>query len=207
MQNHYPLWKNLLLVALVVIGLIYAIPSFFGRDPAVQISPKIGVSSLNGSTAFEVKNILNKNHIKYISAINEKDGLLVRFSSMALQQKAREDLNNALGSRYIVALNLAPKAPKWMLDLGAYPMKLGLDLQGGVHFLLSIDVNSLIKTREKADMNTMQEMLRGSNIRYSGIVAQKNNIILHFRDESSMDKAYGQLSSLSNYSLLFTLNT
>ena len=69
-----------------------------------------------------------------------------------------------------------------MLDLGAYPMKLGLDLQGGVHFLLSIDVNSLIKTREKADMNTMQEMLRGSNIRYSGIVAQKNNIILHFRD-------------------------
>jgi preprotein translocase subunit SecD len=202
MQNKYPLWKNLLLIGLVIIGLLYAAPNIFGEDPAVQISAKDN-SAISPQLTQNVTDTLKNANIPYLSTGVVGDQILVRFPSPDTQLKARDIISTQLGDKYTVALNLAPKTPHWLSAIGANPMKLGLDLRGGVNFLLEVDTDALLQSRESGDMHSMGDALRDNNIRYLGVAeARPNGIIISFRDKDSMTQAAALLGDrFSDYQL------
>lgn len=192
MQNKYPLWKNLLLIVIAMIGFIYAIPNLYTENPVVQISAETPVDY--DELKNQVEDFLNKNKLSY-SSINFQDrGVEVVFSSTDTQLLARDAIKNALGDQYTVALNLAPSTPAWLRAIKAEPMKQGLDLRGGVHFLLEVDIESVISRRYEGLMKNISQELREIGVRYSGIryVADKG-INLRFRDEQSMTTALAAL--------------
>jgi preprotein translocase subunit SecD len=189
-MNRYPLWKYILLMALLLFGILYAMPNFFGEDPVLQISGSDG-AVINTGTMSLLSSTLNNNDIHAKSIAKEdNNGLIVRLHSITEQMKAKALLQAALGSNYVVAQNLLGVTPKWLQDLGAQPMKLGLDLRGGMHFLLQVDVNSVIQKREKSDMRTFATALRKVDIRYAGIrPAQQGGVLIRFRDNNTRIKA------------------
>ncbi len=193
-MNRYPLWRYLLLLVIVVLGLVYAAPNLYGEDPAVQISGQ-GATKVDAKVQTQVKVTLDNAGLPYNSIEQESDNsILVRFKDTPTQLKAKDFIKAALGDQYTVALNLASKTPEWLTALGAAPMKLGLDLRGGVYFLINVDVGSLAGNRLKEDSRTISEALRKDNIRYSGIKTTKDDkIVLQFRDASQRDDAYTQL--------------
>ena len=203
MQNHYPLWKNILLIGLLVIAIIYAAPNLFGVDPAVQISAG-STSTITGDILDQTKKTLANNQLKYIDLEKQHDNLLVRFADADTQIKARDVIKGALGDDYIVALNLASRTPKWLQVLGANPMKLGLDLRGGVHFLYSVDLNDMIKKREDSDLRSIINDLRESGVRYLSIEhIHPHGISIAFRDTDNLEKGQAELNRhLKDY--LFT---
>lgn len=196
MQNQYPLWKNILLVGLLVIALIYALPNIFGDDPAVQISiPGNSATTAHPISLDQVKQILDKNQLHITQAETQADGLLLRFADTDTQIKARDLIKASLGENYIVALNLAPRTPKWLQFFGANPMKLGLDLRGGVNFLLEVDIDRMIKAREDGDIRSIVTDLREANVRYLGIERlQPHGILIAFRDAANLEKGQAELS-------------
>lgn len=190
MLNRYPLWKYLLLTVLILFGLVYAAPNVFGEDPAVQVSVK-STSNVTGNVNVldQVKQALAAQHISYLTARDEQGKTLVRLASTDVQLKARDTLKTALGDDYNVALNLASRTPGWLQALGAQPMKLGLDLRGGVHFLLDVDVQSVIKARQDGDINALSSTLRDKQIRYTDLSHQQDQLVIQFRDTDNLDKA------------------
>lgn len=198
MLNRYPVWKYLLLIALILVGLLYAAPNLFGADPVVQISAK-NSATIQPQTVVRVQTLLAQQHIPYLSLQQEKGSLFVRFATPESQLSARDAIKAFLGDDYIVAINLMPRTPAWLQDLGANPMKLGLDLRGGVNFLLSVDTNAVIKARQEADVTNMAAELRQENIRYAGVVRNVGEQIgkpaIAFRDADSQAKAKDRLSS------------
>jgi len=167
--NKFPLWKNLLIIVIVLIGLIYSLPNLFGEDYAVQIA-SVNSEKLAPDVIVKVEKELEQNNIKYksIQLDQEQYNLLVRLDDSDDQLKASELLNSVLGRKYIVALNLAPATPSWLAALGAEPMKLGLDLRGGVHFLMEVDTKSAVKRQTESDLSDMRAKLRTDKIRYQG---------------------------------------
>lgn len=202
MQNQYPLWKNIMLIGILLIGLIFALPNLFGADPAVQISAGDN-AVVNTEAVDQVKQVLTTQNFPYLSVEQNAENLLVRFNDTDIQLKARDALKTALGNNYVVALNLASRTPRWLEALGANPMKLGLDLRGGVHFLLEVDVNALIKAREDGDVRSIGSTLREANIRYAGIErVQPHGVVVNFRDLESLNRANSELSSrLQDYTI------
>lgn len=195
-MNRYPVWKYVLLIFILAFGILYALPMFFGEDPVLQISGGDG-AIVNTSTIALVKRTLQKEQIAYKSAGKEENNLLVvRFDTVPDQMKAKEDVQRALGSNYVVAQNLLGVTPKWLQALGAQPMKLGLDLRGGMHFLLQVDVNSVIDKRAKGDMRTFATTLRKADIRYAGIhPANNGGLLIRFRDDNTRINALSLLQS------------
>lgn len=193
MQNKYPLWKNLLLIFLAVISLIYAVPNLYSEEPAVQISSQ--ASSVNASQLMgQVKELLKNANINYQSISSNDDRLEIRFASPDTQLLARDLLKNSLGSQYTVALNLAPSTPKWLSKLGAEPMKQGLDLRGGVHFLLQVDIDGLIARRFEGLIKNISQKLREAGIRYTGIRYIPNKgVDVQFRSDDIMSDAYSEI--------------
>ena len=192
MQNKYPLWKNLLLVAITILGLVYAIPNLYSEDPVVQISSekKLDVPLLKT----QVEKILSQSNIPYTGIQSQDDGLEVRFDSTDTQLKARDAIRQGLDKNLTVALNLAPSTPHWLMAIGAEPMKQGLDLRGGVHFLLEVDIESVINRRYEGILKTIGKDLREAGIRYSGIrYIDGKGVNVQFKDESLMNKAYNEL--------------
>lgn len=193
MQNKYPLWKNLLLIAIAMIGLVYAIPNLFGEDPVLQISSQAAVSpqELEDHT----RKLLTDANITYRGMSLSDEGLEVRFVSTDTQILARDVIKNGLGEQYTVALNLAPSTPTWLRALHAEPMKQGLDLRGGVHFLLEVDVDSVINRRYEGMTKNIGQDLREEGIRYAGIRYIVNKgIDLRFRTEEARDNALSVLA-------------
>lgn len=189
MLNRYPLWKNLLLILFIVLGFIYAEPNLFGEDPSVQVSGVPGIY-VSDQVLNQITNTLDNNHLTYKSAAIDKRNILVRFKDTDTQLKASDILKAALGDNYTVALNLAPATPNWLIALGAQPMKLGLDLRGGVHFLLNVDVASVIGHRQEGNITNITSALHDALIRYSDIELGKDNVItLTFRDANNRDAA------------------
>lgn len=194
-MNRYPTWKYLLMIGLILVSILYALPNLFGEDPSVQISAKSNAPAVTTVTN-QVTSSLQSNQIPYLSATTQGTDLLVRFSDTDTQLKASDLLKGVLGNNYVVALNLAPRTPHWLRALGANPMKLGLDLRGGVHFLYDVDIDSVIKARQDGDMRSFSDQLRAQNIRYTNISPQPPNMIaLQFRDADSMNQAYSFLGS------------
>ncbi|AMP89365.1 protein translocase subunit SecD [Legionella pneumophila] len=192
MQNKYPLWKNLMLIVIAVIGFVYAIPNLYTENPVVQISA--GTDEDTETIKNQVESILKNANMDYKSLVVERDGVEVVFSSTDSQLLARDIIKNSLGSDYTVALNLAPSTPDWLEAIHADPMKQGLDLRGGVHFLLEVDVESVISRRYEGIMKNIGQELREAGIRYSGIrYLSDKGIELRFRDSESMENALIEL--------------
>ena len=143
MLNRYPLWKTLMVAFIVALGALYATPNLYGEDPAVQVSGLRGVEA-NVATLDTIKGHLSENNIEYASIVLEKGQVLSRFKNTEDQLKARDVLDDNLGKQYSVALNLTPATPDWLAGIGGTPMKLGLDLSGGVSFLMEVNMKEAI---------------------------------------------------------------
>ncbi|MBI5448040.1 MAG: protein translocase subunit SecD [Gammaproteobacteria bacterium] len=183
--NKYPLWKNLLVIFILLFSILYSLPNVFGEDPAVQISG-IGQAKVDAALLAKVKETMRLASLSTKSIKEENHTLLIRCSDVDVQLKIKDQLKTSLGDNYSVALNLASASPHWLSLLGASPMKLGLDLRGGVHFTLAVDLPSVINQSLESTQRSMETELREANIRYLGIVLQKGNqLSLLFRDQES----------------------
>lgn len=193
MQNKYPLWKNIVLFMVILVGLIYAIPNLYSEDPAIQISSQSPIDSDQLSS--RVKALLTEANVPYQSLSAQDESIEIRFVSTDTQLAAQDLIKNALGSDFTVALNLAPATPSWLRKLGAEPMKQGLDLRGGVHFLLEVDVDSVISRRYEGLMKNIGQDLREQGIRYAGIrYLPEKGISVQFRAKDVMDNALAKIN-------------
>ena len=158
-MNKYPLWKYLLILAIVVVGIVYALPNLYGEYPAVQISPT-RTTKVDLGLLTLAENQLKQANISYVGAVLDDKGARIRFTDTETQLKARDLVQKALGEQYIVALNLLPATPGWLEALHAKPMYLGLDLRGGVHFLMQVDMAAVLKKAEESYVDDMRRVLR-----------------------------------------------
>lgn len=206
MQNKYPLWKNLLLIGIVLIGLVYALPNLYTEYPIVQVSSQAKTPIDSSVLEGQVKKMLEKSKIQYTGLHVVGELIEIRFKSTDAQLQARDIIKHGLGNQYTVALNLAPSTPAWMAAIHAEPMKQGLDLRGGVHFLLEVDIDSVINRRYEGMVKSIGQDLREANVRYAGIryVAGKG-IDIRFRDAEVRDDALSELRQKWP-SILFTLS-
>lgn len=194
--NRNPLWKVIVIALVILIAFIYAAPNLFGEDPSVQISGANAAIAVDNNTVNKVNQVLQSAQINPLKVEQENRSLLIRFHSNDDQLKAKELIQAALGQDYLVALNLAPATPAWLKSINAQPMKLGLDLRGGVHFLLQVDVDSVLKQRIEGDLNNVSQGLRNEHIRYSGMSRLgADGLVLDFRTQDAMDQAYSYVSS------------
>ena len=165
MINQYPWWKNLLLVVAMAVGILYSLPNLYGEDPAVQISSTRG-ATINESTVGDVRAQLQRLGIASKAMDIQSQGLIVRFNNTEDQLKARDGLKASLEEGYVVALNLASSTPDWLRSLHALPMYLGLDLRGGVHFLMEVDTEAAIEMAEDRYVGDLRGLMRDDKLRY-----------------------------------------
>ncbi len=188
MMNKYPLWKNLFLAIILVLGFIYAAPMLYGEDPAVQISPNAGVKPVN-DLASKISNALKQANLSVKSSQQENQNILLRFTDTDTELKARDLIQTMLGNDYTVAVNIAPATPSWLAALGAQPMKLGLDLRGGVHFALQVDTDAVVKQRMEGVVKNISDALRQADIRYAAVGQQQAKVMVGFRDPQASANA------------------
>ena len=188
MINQYPLWKYLLLVFVLVIGLLYALPNVYGEDPALQISGSRN-ATLDTAAKDKVISALEAANIPVKTAEMKPDQLLIRFNDTETQLKAVDFVKSALGTGYIVALNLAPATPDWLNTLNALPMYLGLDLRGGVHFLMEVDMQAAVEKAIERYSNDLRTLLRDARIRYAMIRAEEQGVRIMFRSEADREQS------------------
>ncbi|WP_240087721.1 protein translocase subunit SecD [Proteus mirabilis] len=202
MLNRYPLWKYLMLIFAILIGLLYALPNLYGEDPAVQITGARGTAA-NEQTLDQVRSLLDKEKIEAKSIALENGAILARFSNPDIQLRAREALLPALGDKFVVALNLAPATPKWLEAIGGEPMKLGLDLRGGVHFLMEVDMETALGKLQEQNVDSLRTLLRDEGIPYSSIRKTDNyGVEIRFRNADDRSKASDYLAR-RNQDLIF----
>ncbi|MBD8681060.1 protein translocase subunit SecD [Pseudomonas sp. CFBP 13719] len=191
MLNKYPLWKYVLILAVLAIGFIYSAPNLYPDDAAIQVSGASTSLQVNQADLDRVGTALNAAGIQVKSATlaeNGKGGLL-RLTKAEDQLPAKDVVRKALGDDYVVALNLAPTTPPWLRSLGASPMKLGLDLSGGVHFLLEVDMDKALDARMKVYEGEVKTLLRKERVRYRSLPQQDGAIQLGFSDTATRDQA------------------
>jgi len=186
MQNHFPLWKNLLILLVFIIGIIYSLPNLYGDDPSVQVSSTQAIT-LGQEQANRIESEIKTAGVA-IKAFEFNDGrILARFNNTDDQLKVADLLRDTLGSNYTVALNLAPTTPRWLRALGANAMYLGLDLRGGVHFLLEVDMDAAVKQAEERYTEDLRLALRSEKIRYQSV--SKDNGFIKITLKSADDKS------------------
>ncbi|WP_144213916.1 protein translocase subunit SecD [Shewanella donghaensis] len=197
MLNKYPMWKNIMVMIIVAVGAFYATPNLFGEDHAVQVVATRG-AEVTTSTLSTVNGLLESKGIAVKRAELEDGQLLVRVQNSDQQLLAKEAIAEALGEKYTVALNLAPATPEWLEALGGSPMKFGLDLRGGVHFLMEVDMGEAIRKMEEAKIADFRTQLREEKIRYAGVRKTPKGLEIKFRDAENLAKAERFLKSRSN---------
>jgi len=202
--NKYPLWKTLMVLFIVAIGAIYASPNLYPEDPAVQISGLRGIET-TAATLDTVKSQLEENNISYASIAMENGQVLARFKDTEQQLKARDLLDDNMGKEYSVALNLTPATPAWLAGIGGTPMKLGLDLSGGVSFLMEVNMQEAIVKVQKSLVDDFRTGLRGENIRYRSVKQVDDTINVQFRNAQDLENAESYLEK-QNRDLLFVSN-
>ncbi len=182
MQNRFPFWKNLLILVALAIGVIYALPNLYGNDPSVQLSSSTTTKMEQGK-ASEIESTLKSAGFSLKEFEFDDGKVLARFNNVDEQLKAAELLRESVGNNTTVALNLAPATPDWLRGLGADPMYLGLDLRGGVHFLLQIDMDAAIKQAEDRYYNDIRSAFRVAKIRYQSVSKEKSSIKIKLKSE------------------------
>nr|WP_298410512.1 protein translocase subunit SecD [uncultured Halomonas sp.] len=189
MLNRYPLWKYLLILVVLIVGLIYALPNLYPEDPAVQISSSRANISLDERQLERVSSALDDAGITVKRIDDEANGALIRLADAEDQLKARNIVNETLGDDFTVALNLAESTPGWLESLGAAPMNLGLDLRGGVHFALEVDMEAALTQRLEVNASAIRESLRSERIRYRDTTIEGRTLQLTFANEDDRSKA------------------
>ncbi|KAA3626197.1 MAG: protein translocase subunit SecD [Proteobacteria bacterium] len=191
-MNRYPLWKNLLILVVLVVGTLYFLPNLFGEDPALQISAT-RTAKVDLSTQAQVEAALARSNLKAKGLELEEGRLLVRFADTDAQLAAQDQVKQALGGDYIVALNLAASTPAWLQALDAQPMYLGLDLRGGVHFLMEVDMVAAVQQAEERYISDLRTLLRDSKVRYISINRDSDGVRVKFRDAAERSAARAQI--------------
>lgn len=195
-MNRYPLWKYILIGGILLIGLIYTIPNFFGEVPAVQVSPVRTTLKVDEALQSRVQEVLQASNIAPTGMFYDETGVKARFDDTETQIRARDELQSALKDDYIVALNLLSDNPDWLAAIGARPMYLGLDLRGGVYFLLQVDMRAALTKKMEGHTNDIRSTLRDRRIPYSGVTRTGETLTVRFREAALRDKALPVLEKL-----------
>jgi len=202
-MNRYPLWKYILILVAVLLGLLYTAPNYFGDSPALQVTTGKATVKVNSDTASQVAEALKREGIAAdavaLEGAGDSSAVRARFTSTDAQFKAKLALERNLNRDpsdpdYIVTVNLAKNTPAWMEKLGAKPMNLGLDLRGGVHFLLQVDAKAVQDTRIKTTLASVRSQLRDQGVRHAGIDRVGDTIQINFRDQATRAKARSTLA-------------
>jgi preprotein translocase subunit SecD len=188
-MNRYPLWKYVLIAVAMVIGLVYTLPNFFPEVPAVQVSSSKATVKIDNALLVTVEDVLRSAGVAYRGAVLDPTGIKVRFADPDTQIKAKDALQAKLGENYIVALNLLSSSPQWLAAIGALPMYLGLDLRGGVHFLLQVDMKAALDKAGDRYATDIRSLLREKKVLYAGIARDGASVVMRFRDDAEQVKA------------------
>ena len=192
-MNRYSRWKYVLILTALLLGLLYSLPNLFGEVPAVQISPASATAQVNGAVLDAVQQTLKQGSIPYLGAAMEANSIKVRLSDTETQLKARDALQSALGEGYSVALNLLPASPQWMAKIGALPMFLGLDLRGGVYFLMQVDMQSALNKQLDRRIGDVRQVLRDVKLPLAGVAHEGANLVVKFKDGDTRAQAAEEL--------------
>ena len=192
-MNRYPLWKYLLIALLLAVGFFYTVPNFFGESPAVQVSPLKPTAKIDPALLGRVEDALTKGGFKSEGLMQDATGIKARFSDTDTQLKAKELLQAQLGNDYVVALNLLSRSPHWLASIGALPMYLGLDLRGGVHFLLQVDMKAALNKKIDTTVGDIRGTLRDKKIQYTGVAREKDTVVVRFRDKDTQTKGIAEI--------------
>ena len=188
MLNQYPLWKNLLIIFVLLLASVYALPNLYGDDPALQLT-SARAGKLDAGLPATVIGALEDAGLAYKSIESDDYQILVRFQDTETQLKAVDYVKASLGTKYVVALNLAPATPRWLQSINALPMYLGLDLRGGVYFLMDVDMEAAISQAIERYTGDFRSLLRGEKIRYVMIRAEDDGVRILFRNPADRDRA------------------
>src|SRR5678815_2707927 len=181
-MNRYPFWKYAIIAVALIVGILYTVPNFFPEVPAVQVSSaKVKVDT---AVLAQVEEALKGASVPYRGTALDPTGIKVRLPDPDTQIKTRDVLQAKLGENYIVALNLLSSSPQWLASIGALPMYLGLDLRGGVHFLLQVDMKAALDKKQDSYSADVRSLLRKEKIQYAGISREGANVVVRFRDDA-----------------------
>ena len=195
-MNRYPLWKYLLLLAVLTFGFLFTLPNFYGESPAVQVSALKPTSEIDSGLLGKVERALSQAELKPEGIVQEMGSVKVRFATTESQLKAKESIQTQLGDQYVVALNLLSRSPNWLTSIGALPMYLGLDLRGGVHFLLQVDMKAALNKKLDSSVNDIRSSLRDKRIQYAGVSRNQDQLTVKFRDKPTQEKGIEVLNTL-----------
>ena len=188
-MNRYPLWKYVLIAIAIVVGIVYTLPNFFPEVPAVQVSSSKASAKVDTALLGTVEEALKAASIAVRSAELDPVGIKVRFGDPDTQLKAKDVLQAKLGDDYIVALNLLSSSPHWLASIGALPMYLGLDLRGGVHFLLQVDMKAALDKAADRYTTDIRSLLREKKVQYAGVGREGTNVVIRFSDDAERTRA------------------
>ncbi|MGV8898081.1 MAG: protein translocase subunit SecD [Burkholderiaceae bacterium] len=203
-MNRYPLWKYLVIAFALLLGVLYTLPNFFGESPAVQISSAKATIKVDAGLVTQVEQILKTNNMAtggvFLDVVGNQGSVRARFVNPDTQFKAKAVLEKELNANpadpvYTVAFNLLPNTPGWLQSMNALPMYLGLDLRGGVHFLMEVDTKAVLNKRLQGLQASVRSILRDKNIRHTGLSRSADTLELLFRDEPTLIKAQEELAS------------
>jgi preprotein translocase subunit SecD len=192
-MNRYPLWKYITIGVVLLISIIYTLPNFYGEAPAVQISSARATVKVDNALLAKVEQTLKAAAITPDAIAMDSNSIKVRFLDTDVQYKAKDAIQKALvpdpqDEAYTISLNLIPRTPQWLKSLYAGPMYLGLDLRGGIHFMLQVEMKDVVAKKAESLVNDLRSGLRDKNIRHNGIRREGNNVSLSFREEGALNK-------------------
>lgn len=183
-MNRYPSWKYILILIVIIVGTLYALPNLYGSSPALQISASSSTAEVSELTELQVNIALDDADIESVSMELGDGRLTIRFADEETQLRAKDILQTELGRSHVIALNLAPDTPDWLRSLGAEPMFLGLDLRGGVHFLMEVDMEAAVQASEERYVSDIRTLLRENKVRYKTITRNdEGGLLIRYRDE------------------------
>ncbi len=218
-MNRYSSWKYILILFFIGLGLLFALPNIYGKDPSLQVSAARS-AEISELTEYQVSAALEEAELPYKDIMLGIGSLTIRFSDEETQLKAQAIVKESLGRSYVVALNLAPATPDWLSKFGAEPMSLGLDLRGGVHFLMEVDMDAAIDKAEERYISDLRSFLRENKVRYKTITRNKSEgLLIRFKDngeqnngQSLIEKNFLDLNVITpnvdknEFSLILTIN-
>jgi preprotein translocase subunit SecD len=194
-MNRYPVWKYTIIAIALVVAIVYTLPNFFPEVPAVQVSTSKAAVKIDASTLQASEDALKAAGIAYRGESLDATGVKIRFADPDTQLKAKDVLQQKLGDNYIVALNLLSSSPQWLASIGALPMYLGLDLRGGVHFLLQVDMKAALDKAADRYSTDIRSLLREKKVQYSGVGREGSNVVIRFRDAAERDRANQEIGA------------
>ena len=192
-MNRYPPWKYALIVVALLIGVLYTVPNFFPEVPAVQVSTSKATTKVDAAVLSTVEDALKAASIEIRGAALDPTGIKVRLADPDMQLKAKDVLQAKLGEDYIVALNMLSSSPQWLASIGALPMYLGLDLRGGVHFLLQVDMKAALDKATDRYTADIRSMLRSNKFLYTGVAREGNSVVIKFKDDAERTRARAEI--------------